>query len=127
MPAVASGLPVVSGNSLTLPHWAFQGPSRADILLLCHSTLQLHSGEADLDPAGLSPWAVHSESLGSVFQLEIKQMEVLDARLAGKTKQNKPTRVEELLLTSQLAPELPVGGNGTLFGKKYFDKCWGGR
>lgn len=88
---------------------------------------QLRSGEADLDPAGLSPWAEHSGSSGFVFQLEIKGMEGLDARLTGKTKQNKPTGAEALRLTSQLAPEFPRGGNVTLFGEKYFDKCWGGR
>lgn len=65
--------------------------------------------------------------MGFVFQLEFKGMEVLDTRLPGKTKQNKPVSVEELLLTYQLAPEFPIGGNVTLFGKKYFDKCWGRR
>lgn len=60
--------------------------------------LQFDSGAADLYPPGVSPWAMGSGFLNFVFHLAIKGIEMLDARLTGKIKQNKkPIRGEELL------------------------------
>lgn len=73
-------------------HLASQG---SDILRLPW----LSPGAAEPDPAGLSPQAISPGPLGFIFQLEIKGTEMLATTLTGTTQQNKPMRVEELLLT----------------------------